>query len=77
MTSEAVHHQLSFFAALYKVDENPEPGMWLLYLTIVVLSVIVYRLGFARKLPALKSAVIMCCSLWDARCSRFLQSFCL
>ncbi|MBF8417701.1 YlaH-like family protein [Heyndrickxia coagulans] len=58
MTSEAVHHQLSFFAALYKVDENPEPGMWLLYLTIVVLSVIVYRLGFARKLPVLKSAVI-------------------
>jgi len=30
----------------------------ILYLTIVVLSIIVYKLGFARKLPILKSAVI-------------------
>lgn len=37
------------FAALYKVDENPEKGMWMLYLTIVVLSIIVYKLGFAKN----------------------------
>ena len=30
----------------------------ILYLTIVVLSIVVYKLGFARKLPVLKSAVI-------------------
>ena len=29
-----------------------------LYLTIVVLSIIVYKLGFARKLPLLKSLII-------------------
>lgn len=49
---------LSVFATLFKVDENPELGMWLLYLTIVVLAIIVYKLGFAIKLPIAKSAVI-------------------
>lgn len=50
--------RLSFFAALYQVNKQPEVGMWLLYLTIVALSVIVYKLGFARKLPLAKSIVI-------------------
>lgn len=30
----------------------------ILYLTIVILAIIVYKLGFAKKLPILKSAVI-------------------
>lgn len=30
----------------------------ILYLTIVFLSIIVYKLGFARKLPLLKSLII-------------------
>ncbi len=50
--------RLSFFAALYQVNKQPEVGMWLLYLTIVALSIIVYKLGFARKLPLVKSFVI-------------------
>ncbi len=37
--------RLSFFASLYNVHEQPTKGMWLLYATIVVLSIIVYRLG--------------------------------
>lgn len=53
-----VNDHLSFFAALYKVSEQPKVGMWLLYLTIVVLSIVVYKLGFAKKLPLGKSAVI-------------------
>lgn len=53
-----VKEHLSFFAALYKVGDNPDVGMWLLYVTIFVLSVVVYKLGFARKLPILKSAII-------------------
>jgi hypothetical protein len=53
-----VSERLSFFAALYKIDENPETGMWLLYFTIFLLSILVYKLGFAKKLPLLKSAVI-------------------
>lgn len=50
--------RLSFFASLYNVHEQPITGMWLLYATTVVLAIIVYRLGFARKLPMLKNVVI-------------------
>jgi hypothetical protein len=53
-----VTERLSFFASLYRVEENPTLGMWLLYITIIALSVLVYKLGFAKKLPVLKSAVI-------------------
>jgi hypothetical protein len=53
-----VSERLSFFAALFRVDENPSVGMWLLYLTIFFLSILVYKLGFALKLPLLKSVVI-------------------
>jgi hypothetical protein len=53
-----VAERLSFFASLYKVSEHPKVGMWLLYLTIVALSIIVYKLGFAKKLPLGKSIVI-------------------
>ncbi len=49
---------LSFFAALYNVEENPTLGMWLLYGTIIVLCIVVYKLGFAKKLPLAKSAVV-------------------
>lgn len=53
-----VADRLTFFAALYKVNEYPKTGMWFLYLTIVVLSIIVYNLGFAKKLPLGKSIVV-------------------
>ncbi|MCS0672914.1 YlaH-like family protein [Cytobacillus firmus] len=53
-----VSQRLSFFAALFKVHENPTIGMWLLYITIVLLSILVFKLGFAKKLPIIKSAVI-------------------
>lgn len=53
-----VAERLSFFAALYKVSEQPKVGMWLLYLTIVALSIVVYKLGFAKKLPLGKSFII-------------------
>ncbi len=53
-----ITERLSFFAALYRVHENPEAGMWFLYLTIVGLSILVYKLGFAQKLSIVKSIVI-------------------
>ncbi|GHI01301.1 YlaH-like family protein [Neobacillus kokaensis] len=53
-----VGDRLSFFAALYKVNEQPKVGMWLLYLTIVILSIIVFKLGFAKKLPLGKNIII-------------------
>lgn len=53
-----ITESLSFFAALFKVEENSTLGMWLLYLTIVALCIIVFKLGFAKKLPLAKSVVI-------------------
>jgi hypothetical protein len=53
-----VQEHLSFFAALYQLDKNPEVGTPLLYLTIVGLSILVYKLGFAKKLPMGKSIVV-------------------
>lgn len=53
-----VQERFSFFAALYRVDENPEAGMWYLYLTIFGLCIVVYLLGFSRKLPLLKNVII-------------------
>ena len=32
--------RLSFFAALYKVNENSDIGMWLLYFTILFLTIL-------------------------------------
>lgn len=53
-----ITESLSFFAALYKVNENSDLGMWLLYFTILILSIIVFKLGFAIKLPLIKSIII-------------------
>jgi hypothetical protein len=53
-----VSQRLSFFAALFRVDEQPETGMWLLYITTIVLSIIVYKLGFAKKLRIAQSIMI-------------------
>ncbi|UII57263.1 YlaH-like family protein [Cytobacillus spongiae] len=50
--------RLSFFAALFKVNENPTLGMWLLYATIIVLCIIVFKLGFAKKLPLVQTVLI-------------------
>jgi hypothetical protein len=53
-----ISERLSFFAALFNVDSNPKVGMWFLYLTIVLLGILVYKLGFAQKLPFGKSLVV-------------------
>lgn len=53
-----MEERLTFFAKLFKVDENPELGMWLLYGTIVILSILAYKLGFSYKLSVMKSALI-------------------
>lgn len=48
----------SRFALLYGIEDHPRQAFWLLYATVVALCVIVYQLGFAKKLPVLKSAVV-------------------
>ncbi|WP_078554937.1 YlaH-like family protein [Bacillus alkalicellulosilyticus] len=51
-------NDLSMFAALVQIDQNHVVGFWLLYAIVVITSIVVYNLGFARKLPILKSAVV-------------------
>ena len=53
-----ITERLTFFASLFEIDQNPEQGMWYLYVTVLILSVIVYKLGFARELTLLKNIVI-------------------
>lgn len=53
-----ITNRLTFFATLFQVDKNAKLGMWLLYLTIVILTIIAYKLGFSHKLSRLKSAII-------------------
>jgi hypothetical protein len=50
--------ELSSFAELVGIHENIVQGFWVLYIIILILSIVVFKLGFARKLPPLKSAVI-------------------
>ena len=47
---------LRFFIGLTDI----KTGVLLQYFFIVILSAIVYRLGFAKKLPLLKNIVIYC-----------------
>ncbi|MFD3448000.1 YlaH-like family protein [Microbacteriaceae bacterium 4G12] len=53
-----VLERMTFFARLYHIESNPQVGMWLLYGTIIILSIIVYNLGFARKLPLLPTIIV-------------------
>lgn len=51
-------NDMTFFAELFNVRDNPQVGMWLLYITTVIFSIIVFKLGFARKISFLKNVVV-------------------
>jgi hypothetical protein len=70
-----IQERLSFFAALYRVDENPQAGMWYLYVTIFGLCIVVYQLGFAKKLPLLKNLVIYAIMAFGSTMLCFLGVF--
>lgn len=70
-----IAERLSFFASLYKVDTNPDTGMWLLYITIVILCIISYKLGFSVKLPLIKSVVIYLFLILGSTILTFLAIF--
>ncbi len=50
--------KMSVIPRLLGVAENPQLGMWLLYIVVFALCATVYNLGFAKKLPLLKNVVI-------------------
>lgn len=56
---EGFSPSLRFFIELTDV----KTAVWLQYVYIVILTVIVYKLGFAKKLPLLKNIVIYICLL--------------
>ncbi|MFC7372026.1 YlaH-like family protein [Fictibacillus iocasae] len=55
---KATGENSSSIALLLGIDKDPTTGFWLLYALIVLLCIIVYKLGFAKKLPVLKSLFI-------------------
>jgi hypothetical protein len=55
---KATGEDSSSIALLLGIENDPVRAFLLLYLIITVLSIIVFKLGFAKKLPPLKSAVI-------------------
>ncbi len=55
---DLLEKRLTFFAEIFRVGDHPDLGMWLLYGTIVLLSIIAYQLGFARKLSLIKTVIV-------------------
>lgn len=53
-----ITERLTLFSSLYRIDQNPKVGMWFLYITILLLAIIVYRMGFAKKLSLGKSMIV-------------------
>jgi len=48
----------SMLTELVLVNQTPTVGAWLLYGMLVILSIIVFNLGFARKLSLLKNVFV-------------------
>jgi YlaH-like protein len=55
---KATGEDSSSMALLLGIENEPVRAFLLLYIIITVLSIIVFKLGFAKKLPPLKSALI-------------------
>ncbi|RST75589.1 hypothetical protein D4T97_008925 [Siminovitchia acidinfaciens] len=47
-----------FLKFYYQLTQSAEISNWLMFITIFALCILVYKLGFAKKLPLLKSAII-------------------
>lgn len=58
LMSALVGERLTFFGRLYNLETNPETGMWYLFITIYILSIIVYNFGFARKVKVWQNLII-------------------
>ncbi|MGN1401852.1 MAG: YlaH-like family protein [Bacillus sp. (in: firmicutes)] len=70
-----ITERMTFFAALFEIDKNPETGMWYLYLTILVLASIVYKLGFAKKLLWWQNVIIYGCLAFGCTILSFFAAF--
>ncbi|RKD75500.1 MULTISPECIES: YlaH-like family protein [Sinobaca] len=50
--------QLSWTAGMLGIHEYPITGFWLLYAAVVIMCILVFNMGFARKLPLLKNVIV-------------------
>ncbi|MGL4820721.1 MAG: YlaH-like family protein [Bacilli bacterium] len=67
--------RMYFFARLYRVHEQPELGQWFMFGTIVVLCIVVYQLGFAKKLPLLKNMIVYVALFFGSTILTLLSTF--
>ena len=72
-----ITNNLPFFAELFRIGDPKysQIGVWALYLTIVLLCGIVYKLGFARKLSLGKSIVVYAIMAFGCSFLTFLALF--
>lgn len=49
---------ITLFAQLVGIEENPVAGFLMLYVIVTVLNIIVFNLGFARKLSLVKNIIV-------------------
>ncbi|WP_462420393.1 YlaH-like family protein [Salinicoccus sp. Marseille-QA3877] len=70
-----VNERLTFFGRLYGLDTNPETGMWLLFITIFALCILVYVLGFARKIKLWQNVIVYIAMFAGALVLTFFGAF--
>ena len=70
-----VTERLSFFGRLFGMDTNPDAGMWYLIITLFILLIIVYNLGFARKLKLWQNVIIYIAMFFGTLVLAFLGVF--
>lgn len=70
-----VTERLSFFGRLYNMDTTPDTGMWLMIATVFVLLIIVYNLGFARKIKLWQNVIIYILMFLGTFLLAFLAAF--
>ncbi|GAK04101.1 hypothetical protein JCM19037_2475 [Geomicrobium sp. JCM 19037] len=66
---------VSWAAGIMNIHENAAMGFWLLYLAVVVMSILVFNLGFARKLSLMKNIVVYGALLFGAIMLTFFAIF--
>lgn len=66
---------LTRFAEWVGIADNPQTGFWILYIIVVILTIIVFQLGFAHKLPILKMIVVYIALLLGCIILTFLAMF--
>ncbi len=74
MDMDVYEHMWPIAKTIYS-STTPTVGAYSLYFVILILTIIVYRLGFAKKLPLLKNIVIYLCLALGCPILSFLGVF--